>query len=87
MNNDTLIDQARHLYAALYIEHTLSIENKTRSDRLDRMIADAYFRYLRRLNRCVMCYQHQFPGCIRELWYKDRKSCTSRIPIPTSTHQ
>lgn len=46
MNNDTLIDQARHLCAVLKIEHTLSIENKTKFDRLDHMGIHAYYRYL-----------------------------------------
>ncbi len=78
MNNDTLIDQARHLYAVLKIEHTLSIENKVKFDRLDHMVLHAYCRYLRRLNRCVLCYQHRLHCCIREFWNKDRVPCPLR---------
>jgi len=60
MNNDIMINQARHLYAVLHVEqHALSIENKTRSDRLDRIVRRAYRRYQRRLNRCVLCYQRR----------------------------
>lgn len=76
MNNDTLIDQARLLYASLHIEqYTFSLENKTRFDRLDYLVVQAYCRYLRRLNRCVLCYQNQLRDCSREICSKTRKSC------------
>ncbi len=80
MNNDSLIDQARHLYAALHIEQALSIDNKTRFDRLDHIIIRSYCRYVRRLNRCVVCYQHRLHRCIREFLDKDRKPCPTKIP-------
>ena len=75
MNNDNLIDQARHLYATLHVECSLSIQNKTRFDRLGQMVTHAYCRYLRRLNRCAVCYQHRAHSCIREFWVNDRKPC------------
>ena len=55
-----MINQAQHLYAALHVEqYALSIENKTRFARLDRIVRRAYFRYQRRLNRCVLCYHRR----------------------------
>ena len=66
MDNDTLINQARHLYAVLHVEqYALSIENKTRFDRLDHTVMCAYCRYQRRLNRCILCYQYRLNDCIR----------------------
>lgn len=79
MNNDTLIDQARHLYAALHAEQARSIANKTRFERIDHMIMRSYRRYVRRLNRCVLCYQHRLHRCIREFWNKDCKVCPIRM--------
>jgi len=50
MDNDTLIDQARRLYAVLHVEqYAQSIENKARFDRLDYLVRWAYCRYQRRL--------------------------------------
>jgi hypothetical protein len=70
MDNHTLLDQARHLYAVLHVEqYALSIENKTRFDRLDHIVIRAYWRYQRRLNRCVLCYQHPLNYCV--LCYQD----------------
>ena len=64
MDNDILINQARQLYAKLYAkEVTVSEENIIR---LERLINCAYCRYQRRLNRCVLCYQHRTRDCIRE---------------------
>ena len=78
-NNDTLINQARNLYAVLHIErYALSIENKTKFDRLDHIVMRAYSRYLRRLNRCVLCYQHRLHRCIRESRTKDTRFCPPR---------
>jgi hypothetical protein len=66
MDNVTLINQARHLYAVLHLEqYALSIENKSRFNRLDRIVRRAYCRYQRRLNRCVLCYQDRLSDCIR----------------------
>ena len=76
MDNDTLINQARQLYAALHVEqYALSIGNKTKFDRLDRLVAWAYCRYQRRLNRCVVCYQYRKNDCIREPWRNKRRFC------------
>ena len=80
MDNDTLINQARHLYAVLHVEqYALSIENKTRFDRLNYIVIHAYCRYQRRLNRCVLCYQYRLNDCSRELWEKERRFCPARI--------
>jgi hypothetical protein len=71
MDNHTLLDQAQHLYAVLHVEqYALSIENKRRFDRLDHIVIRAYWRYLRRLNRCVLCYQHSLNYCV--VCYQDR---------------
>jgi len=86
MNNDTLIDQARHLYARLHIEqYALSTENKTRFERLDYLVIQAFCRYKRRLNRCVLCYQHRLQDCPREILSKARKSCPRRLHDSTES--
>lgn len=67
MDNDTLIDQARQLYAALHVKLlTMPAESKALIDRLDVLVQRAYRRYERRLNRCVICYQHRLVDCDRE---------------------
>jgi hypothetical protein len=87
MNNDTLINQARRLYAVLHIErYALSIENKTRLDRLDHIIMRAYSRYQRRLNRCVLCYQHRLHRCIRELKTKETRFCPASFNHSIGQH-
>jgi hypothetical protein len=49
MDNDTLINQARDLYALLNVEqYVRSIENTTRFNRLDHAVMCAYCRYQRR---------------------------------------
>ncbi|MCK9606282.1 MAG: hypothetical protein M0R33_07505 [Methylomonas sp.] len=60
MDNDILINQARQLYADIQARH---IEP---SPRLEHLLNAAYQRYLRRLNRCVLCYQNRSYDCIRE---------------------
>jgi len=76
MDNDTLINQARQLYAALYVEqYARSIENKTRFNRLDYAVMCAYCRYQRRLNRCVLCYQHRLTDCYRDFLEKKQRRC------------
>ena len=76
MDNDTLINQARHLYAALVVEqYARSIENKTRFKRLDHAVMCAYCRYQRRLNRCVLCYQHRSFDCYRDFLEKKQRRC------------
>ena len=78
MDNDTLIDQARHLYAVLDVEqNALSIENKTKFDRLEHLVMCAYCRYQRRLNRCVLCYQHRSNDCNRKHLGNERQFCPS----------
>lgn len=67
MDNDTLINQARHLYAVLLIKrYMLPSENDTKIARFDNLIELAYCRYVRRLNRCVLCYQQRSYDCNRE---------------------
>lgn len=83
MDNDTLIDQARNLYAVLHVEqYALSIKNKSRFDRLDHIVMHAYCRYQRRLNRCVLCYQYRLNDCIRLTSEKIRRFCPADINQP-----
>ncbi len=83
MDNDTLIDQARHLYAVLDVErNALSIGNKTKFDRLEHLVICAYCRYQRRLNRCVLCYQHRPTDCNRKLLGNERPFCPSGKKLP-----
>lgn len=80
MDNDTLINQARHLYAVLHVEqYVRSIENKTRFNHLDHAVMCAYCRYQRRLNRCVLCYQHRLNDCIREFSGERWQFCPAAI--------
>jgi hypothetical protein len=68
MDNDTLINQARHLYAVLEVEqHTRSRNSKAQFDRLERLVIWAYCRYQRRLNRCAICYENRLRDCNREI--------------------
>jgi hypothetical protein len=65
MDNDTLVNQARNLYAVLEVQqHTRGIEQ---FERLDYLVICAYCRYQRRLNRCVLCYQTRETDCHREI--------------------
>jgi hypothetical protein len=81
MDNDTLINQARNLYAALHVkQYTLSKENKIRFNRLDYLVMCAYCRYQRRLNRCVLCYQQRLSDCDREVG-KNHTFCPRRYPL------
>lgn len=76
MDNDTLINQARRLYATLSVEqYVRSLENKPRFNRLDRLVLWAYCRYQRRLNRCVICYQYRTEDCSRDPWDNQRRQC------------
>ena len=78
MDNDTLINQARQLYAEFLIKrYTLSIESSIKIDRLNQLVMSAYCRYVRRLNRCVICYQHRLHDCNREPG-KDHTPCEPR---------
>jgi hypothetical protein len=80
MDNDTLIDQARHLYAVLQIKQSvLSIDNKAKLDRLEHLVMGAYCRYQRRLNRCVLCYDYRLNECNRETG-KNHTFCSRRNP-------
>lgn len=67
MNNDKLINEARQLYAELYIQqYAKYIKNKSQFDRLDRLVEWSYCRYQRRLNRCIFCYQRRDYDCTRD---------------------
>lgn len=61
MDNDILIDQARQLYVNLHIKLARKFSN-----RVERLLLNAYRRYQRRLNRCVLCYLQRNYDCIRE---------------------
>ena len=76
MDNDRLINEARHLYAVLQVEQLVqSIKNKARFKRLDRAVLCAYCRYQRRLNRCVLCYRVRLDDCNRGFEGKERRFC------------
>ena len=80
MDNDTLIDQARQLYAVLHVEQYMrSIENKTRFNRLDHAVMCAYCRYQRRLNRCVLCYQHRLYAYYRDFLENKQRRCPAAM--------
>jgi len=80
VDNDTLIDQARGLYAVLHVEqYARSIENKTRFNRLDHAVMCAYCRYQRRLNRCVLCYQHRLYDCYRDFLENKQRRCPAAM--------
>lgn len=68
MDNDILINQARKLYAALY---ALLAKPAANGKRLEALLAAAYCRYQRRLNRCALCYQTRDHDCKREPGEKD----------------
>ncbi|MGY6276718.1 hypothetical protein [Methylomonas sp. MgM2] len=77
MDNDTLIDQARKLYALLINKYTFSNESNSKRNRLNDLVMTAYCRYLRRLNRCAICYQERLYDCNREAG-KDHTPCLPR---------
>ncbi len=80
MDNDKLINEARHLYAVLQVEQLVqSIKNKAKVERLDHAILCAYCRYQRRLNRCVLCYRSRLNDCSREFGEKERRFCPACI--------
>jgi hypothetical protein len=80
MNNDTLLNQARDLYTALYVEQfTQLIDNKKRVERLNQLVKRAYCRYQRRLNYCVLCYQYRTNDCGRESFWKEGLICSPDI--------
>jgi hypothetical protein len=75
MDNDILIDEARRLYTVLSVEqYALSVGNKARFDRFDRLVDHAYCRYQRRLNRCVICYQEGDKDFRRDMRTRPRKT-------------
>jgi len=83
MDNDTLINQARQLYTVLQVKQFgRSIKNKIQFDRLDRLVMCAYCRYQRRLNRCVLCYQHRLTDCFRDDGNQRRYCPARRMPMP-----
>ena len=77
MDNDTLIDQARKLYASLINKYTFSSESNSNRNRLNELVMAAYCRYQRRLNRCAICYQERLHDCNREPG-KDHTPCLAR---------
>ena len=67
MDNDILINQARQLYALLLVNrYTLPLDDIQKLDQMSRLVKAAYGRYLRRLNRCVICYQDRLEDCNRQ---------------------
>ncbi len=80
LNNDKLINEARKLYADLSVERYVgSLENQRRCIKLDRLISSAYCRYLRRLNRCVLCYHKSLEDCSRDPDEIPKKICTGLL--------
>jgi hypothetical protein len=77
MDNDTLINQARHLYVVLHQQYALSIDNQTKFKRLDHLVMCAHCRYQRRLNRCVCCYQYRLNDCNRQPSKNEHQFCPS----------
>ncbi len=76
MDNDTLINQARRLYAALSVEqYVRSLDNKAKFNRLEHLVMWAYCRYQRRLNRCILCYQFRSEECSRDPAENKRRHC------------
>lgn len=66
MDNDTLINQARNLYAQLLVRrYALTLKENVDIERINRLALIAYCRYVRRLNRCVICYQRRLYDCNR----------------------
>ncbi|WP_445370384.1 hypothetical protein ACH518_12960 [Methylomonas sp. HW2-6] len=82
MDNDTLIDQARRLYALLLIKrHT---QNQGH-ERFDRLLLLAYARYQRRLNRCAICYRYRLDDCNRAAG-TDHTPCERRSAAAPPIH-
>lgn len=78
IDNDTLINQARQLYALLLVKrYSLPLDNLQKLDQMSRLVKAAYGRYLRRLNRCVICYQDRLNECNRQPG-KDHTPCQPR---------
>lgn len=76
MDNDTLIDQARALYASLKKKQCeAEVCEKPRAFRFDRMIRAAYGRYIRRLNHCALCYRYRSNDCARD----EPKNCNQEL--------
>lgn len=79
MDNDTLINQARQLYAALSVAQYARPTNNIRFVRLDHLVTHAYCRYQRRLNRCVLCYRHRLTDCDRVFKKNRLRLCPALI--------
>jgi hypothetical protein len=76
MDNDILINQARKLYALLYVEqYGRAVTDKIQFDRLEYLVMWAYCRYQRRLNRCVLCYKKRLNDCVRDNSQNKRRFC------------
>lgn len=78
MDNDTLIDQARQLYAQLQVKQSERTRlDKTQAERLERLVEWAYCRYMRRLNRCAICYKTRPSDCKREYLDIGERFCSN----------
>lgn len=75
MDNDILINEARHLYVVLLVERLVQSIKRSRFECLDRAVINAYCRYQRRLNRCVLCYRSRLNDCSRGFDNKEVKFC------------
>lgn len=85
MDNDTLINQARRLYASLSIEQYIkAVNDKKRFNRLERLVIWAYCRYQRRLNRCVLCHQHRSGECSRNPDQNKNRLCPALVKLRLS---
>lgn len=77
LNNDKLINEARQLCAKLSTELYLkSIYDIHRSNKLEHLLINAYCRYQRRLNRCVLCTDE---NCSRDPTHIRKKICTGLL--------
>jgi len=83
MNNDTLINQARSLYAALEVEQNeCAFKNEKRFARLARITMLARIRYQRRLNHCVVCSGTRDCECLQACFRHDRQSPLCDVEHP-----
>ncbi|MGZ5051045.1 MAG: hypothetical protein ACXWF8_09605 [Methylobacter sp.] len=78
MDNDTLINQARRLYAQLHAKQCARTWlDKKQAERLERLVEWAYCRYMRRLNRCAICYKTRPRDCKREYLDIGERFCSN----------
>jgi hypothetical protein len=83
MDNDTLINQARNLYAVLEVlKSQQSVASDNRIAQLKRMVINANVRYQRRLNHCVLCYFDRSGECLQNCFRKNGQVATVDIQHP-----